>query len=381
MPELERFYLLSHIFISLTGAVLLFAIWYSVRKRFRKVLEEEGGPRRVDKGLAFLSCSIFVWVVSGAWGFISKDLEQGNYFLDHGVRGLLSTANNFFLLYGLFYFEKAPEFIYRNEKSAKVMATVILSVSVLSVGLFGFLGDKVVYGINVSFVPDFLLSSFLSFLMAVAFFRTFRSKELKVVAAISIASIVLMLYSQLPEIISSMDNRFSNYLIRIVAKTSLISIFLVLATNWVIQLAQRPKPGELRLEFLDWSLIRLVLPSRNVPDQALDLGGKTTQFKNLLRFAIRRKFGKGEGQYLEVGKGGEIKGQTYLTRIVDNINQAAGLEEEEKLDRKDLFTFVGQGKYRLRVLPEHIRFDDSLLYEFYEDVENQDYKTIVTNCN
>jgi hypothetical protein len=54
------------------------------------------------------------------------------------------------------------------------------------------------------------------------------------------------------------------------------------------------------------------------------------------------------------------------------------LEEDQKLDRKDLFTFIGQGKYRLRIIPENIKIDETLLKEFVNSPEHKEYKSI---CN
>jgi hypothetical protein len=189
------------------------------------------------------------------------------------------------------------------------------------------------------------------------------------------ATVGVMLYSQLPEVFESFQDNFANNLLRIIAKTSLISIFLVLATNWVIQLASTPRPSEMEVYFNDWSLITLTVPSKNIHKKQIDFGSKTTQFKNLLRFSIRRKFGEGDEQYIEIGHGKEIDNQSYLSRIVNNINEIAQLSEDEKLERKDLFTFVGQGKYRLRILPSHINMESTLLEEFVKDKENDLYRS------
>jgi len=63
MSEVSLFYALTHIFISLIGGVLLFAIWYNIRKRFIHLLEENESEKRIDKGLLFLSLALFVWAI------------------------------------------------------------------------------------------------------------------------------------------------------------------------------------------------------------------------------------------------------------------------------------------------------------------------------
>lgn len=379
MQLAEKFHILSHIFISLIGSALLLAIWYNIRWRFKKLLEEDEPQKRIDKGLAYLSASLFVWVLSGAWAYAVIEWEISESVWEHAIRSLLSTLNNFFLLLSLFYFTKSPRFIYKNTKSIQRITIGIISLSIISIALFQQFGNQLYWGMKISFLPDLILSGFLSYLMTVSFYRTFMISNLRVVAFISIGSILILFYSQLPEVFSFMDDSFINNLMRIIAKTALISIFLVLATNWVIELAHTPKPSEMGISFQDWSLITLSIPSKNIHQASIDFGSKTTQFKNLLKFALRRKFGEGDLQYIEIGNGGEIPRQTYLTRIVDNINQILGQEADEQLERKDLFTFVGQGKYRLRIVPDNITIENALMEEFSKDTDNQDYKSLVTN--
>jgi hypothetical protein len=111
----------------------------------------------------------------------------------------------------------------------------------------------------------------------------------------------------------------------------------------------------------------LTIPSKGIVNAKIDFGSKTTQYKNLLTFAYRRKFLEAEKQSIIVNSGGDIKSQTYVTRIIDNINSILNLEEE-KLERKDLITFIGESKYRLRILPEHIIIDEALLEEYKQQL-------------
>jgi hypothetical protein len=129
---------------------------------------------------------------------------------------------------------------------------------------------------------------------------------------------------------------------------------------------------------MDWSLIKITIPSKEIFGVTIEFGSKTTQYINLLKFAIRRKYGNETAQSIVIGLGGEINNQTYLSRIIDNMNEILKLEEDQKLDRKDLFTFIGQGKYRLRIIPENIKIDEALLREFINSPGNQEYISIVT---
>ncbi|MEL6866232.1 MAG: hypothetical protein AAFP19_17515, partial [Bacteroidota bacterium] len=345
-----------------------------IRKRFWEVLEEEDPKNRVDKGLLYLSLAMFVWVFAGLWSLGFSDTLV--YLM--GV-SLLSTFNNLFLLLALFYFSYAPEFIYKNQQNINKIIGVIILVAALTVGLDQWGGGMVeteIGRIRLSGIPDLLLSGFLSCLLAISFYRTFANRDLQIVAVISVASIVLMFVSQLPEVFPGLVTPFNKNLIKIIAKTSLIAVALVLATSWVIRLASTPKAREMAIHFMDWSLVKISIPSKEVFDQTIDFGAKTTQYKNLLKFAVRRSYGEGLEQYIRVNTAGEIKNQTYLSRIIDDINDLLVLEESQRLERRDLFTFIGDAQYRLRIIPEQIIIDKALLGEFVQNTENEQYKAL-----
>lgn len=365
MSEVAQFHNLSHIFISLIGAVLLLAIYYNIRKRFSQVLEEDASIKRVDKGLLYLSFGLIVWVVAGIWAYASNHFSfETTITYQLGVN-ILSTINNLFWLLALYYVYDAPKFIYRNEKNVKIIASIIVAVTTITFLIANFSQENAVYnGIVLIVIPDVLLTLFLCFLMGVSFYRTFIYRDLRLVAVISVIVMILLFVSQLSDVFVALNNDFVNQIIRIIAKTSLISIFLVLATSWVIQLANTPRTNEMQIKFIDWSLLQLTIPSKGIYDQTIDFGSKTTQYKNLLNFAYRRKFLQASEQCIVVNSGGEIKSQTYLTRIIDNINEILQLEKNDKIERRDLITFVGESQYRLRMLPEHIFIDDALLSEF-----------------
>ena len=378
MTEVAKFYILSHICIAFLGGVLLLALWYNIRARFRQLLEEDDSQKRVDKGLLYLSLAMFVWVLSGCWifgGTIFNFTETQGYQL---AVNLFSIVNNMFLLLALFYFYYAPGFIYHNKKNIKKIIIAIVLTSLITFVLPFILGEANVYrNIRISGIPDLLLSAFLCYLLGISFYRTFVYRGLKIIAFISVLVILLIFVSQISEVFLTFGNDFSNNFIKIIAKTSLISIFLVLATTWVIKLASTPKPNEITIHFLDWGLVKLNIPTKNIYDQTIDFGSKTTQYKNLLKFAIRRKYNEGDLQTIPVNLGGEIKNQTYLTRIIENINDILQLDDTQKLDRRDLFTCIGESKYRLRIVPNNITIDKTLLEEFSESAENKDYKVFL----
>ena len=382
MSQVEQFYILAHMGISAIGGLLLLAIWYNIKTRYRKLLVEDDSQQRVDKGLAYLSSALFMWVVAGAWTLLHKTTGLASEQWYYVGLSLCSTGNNLFFLLAISYSAHAPDFLRQHPKNVLRFTILILLVAGSSIVLFlGLPEDASGSWRMLGNLPDVLLSGLLSLLLMYILYQTFQHRKLTLVAIISVATILLMLASQLPEVIPALDNPFVSNLLRLVAKTSLISIFLVLATTWVIQLASTPTTSEIAIEFHDWGLVKLTIPSKNILGQTLDFGSKTTQYRNLLKFAIRRKCGKGESQCIVVGSGGELKSQTYLSRIIVNLNDILQPEEENRLDRKDLFTFIGQGQYRLRVLPENIRVEPNLLTEFTNEAEDAQYSELVTDCN
>ena len=378
MTDVIRFQILALILISFTGALLLLAIWYNISNRFKQILQEDNPPKRVDKGLLYLSLAIFVWVVAGCWGYLGYAFHF--YATPYYKTGnnLFSITNDLFLFLALCYADHAPQFIHKHRKNSIRIVISILVLAVLTCLIPAIAGESnELSGIRISALPDLILSGFLTFLLIVTFYRTFANRGLQVVAVVSVIAIVFIFVSILPDAFPDLYDDFTKDLIKITAKTSFIAITLVLATSWVIQLASMPKPNEMMISFMDWSLIKITIPSKKVFGATIEFGSRTTQYINLLKFAVRRKYGNETAQSILIGLGGEINNQTYLSRIIDNINEILKLEEDQKLDRKDLFTFIGQGKYRLRIIPENIKIDETLLREFINTPVNQEYKAIV----
>jgi hypothetical protein len=379
MTDVIRFHILAHILISFTGALLLLAIWYNISDRFKQILQEDNSPKRVDKGLLYLSLAIFVWVVAGCWAYLGNEFNFSQTLYFKTGNNLFSIVNDLFLFLALCYADHAPQFIHKHKSNSNRIVVLILIMALLTCIIPLLLGEyNDIYGVRISALPDLILSGFLTFLLIVTFYRTFANRGLQIVAVISVIAIVFIFVSILPDVFPDLYDDFTKDLIKITAKTSFIAITLVLTTSWVIQLASTPKPNEMMISFMDWSLIKITIPSKEIFGATIEFGSKTTQYINLLKFAIRRKHGNETAQSILIGLGGEINNQTYLSRIIDNMNEILKLEDGQKLDRKDLFTFIGQGKYRLRIIPENIKIDETLLREFINSPENQVYKSIVT---
>ncbi len=377
MTDFIKFHILAHILISFTGALLLLAIWYNISDRFKQILQEDNSPKRVDKGLLYLSLAIFVWVAAGCWAYLGHEYHFSQTLYFKTVNNLFSITNDLFLFLALCYADHAPQFIHKHRRNSKRIIVIIFILALLTCIIPSFLGEyNEIYGVTINALPDLILSGFLTFLLIVTFYRTFANRGLKVVAVISVIAIVFIFVSILPDAFPDLYDDFTKDLIKITAKTSFIAITLVLATSWVIQLANTPKPNEMMISFMDWSLVKITIPSKKVFGATIEFGSKTTQYINLFKFAIRRKYGSETAQSILIGLGGEINNQTYLSRIIDNMNEILQLEDDQKLDRKDLFTFIGQGRYRLRIIPGNIKIDETLLREFINAPENREYKSI-----
>lgn len=378
MTDVTRFHILAHILISFTGALLLLAIWYNISDRFKQILQEDNSPKRVDKGLLYLSLAIFVWVIAGCWAYLGNEFGFSQTLYFNTGSNLFSIANDLFLFLALCYADHAPQFIHKHKRNSTRIVVLIFILALMTCLIPIFLGEaNEQSGVRISALPDLILSGFLTFLLIVTFYKTFSNRGLQIVAVISVIAIVFIFVSILPDAFPNLYHDFTKDLIKITAKTSFIAITLVLATSWVIQLANTPKPNEMMISFMDWSLVKITIPSKKVFGATLEFGSKTTQYINLLKFAVRRKYGSESAQTILIGMGGEINNQTYLSRIIDNMNEILKLEEDQKLDRKDLFTFIGQGKYRLRIIPENIKIDETLLKEFVTTPGNHDYKAVL----
>lgn len=379
MTDVVKFHILAHIIISFTGALLLLAIWYNISDRFKQILQEDNSPKRVDRGLLYLSLAIFVWVVAGVWAYIGNAFGFSQTLYFKTGNNLFSILNDFFLFLALRYADHAPQFIHKHKRNGnRIIALIFIFALITCITPLLPANANENAGINIGALPDLILSSFLTFLLIVTFYRTFANRGLTIVAVVSVIAIVFIFVSILPDVFPNLYSDFTKDLIKITAKTSFIAITLVLATSWVIQLATTPKPNEMTISFMDWSLIKITIPSKKVFGATIEFGSKTTQYVNLLKFAIRRKYANETEQSILIGLGGEINNQTYLSRIIDNMNEILKLEEDQKLDRKDLFTFIGQGKYRLRIIPDNIKIDEALLREFIHSAENHEYKSILS---
>lgn len=370
----HQFYLITEFLISLIGGFLLLAIWLVVQNKFKQKLTSEISIKRFDKGLLFISFSVFVWAISSLLILIFNTYHINNW-ITLIFQNMFSILNSLFLILALFYFDNSPKYLYNNKKSTKLILLFFIGLSVISLLLALFFGETIkTYGFRLNTIPDLILSTVLTWFLIISLYRTFYNRHMKSVAIIAVLSIVILFISQAPYVFNFESYLFLIDLTKLIAKTTLIFVFLVLGTSWVIELSQLPEATSMKINFINWNIIELSIPSKNILNQTINFGNKTTQFNNLLKFAIRRKFASEENMCIEVFNGGEILSQTYLSRIIDNINAILELDNENKISRNDFFTFIGQAKYRLRFLPDSIEINQSLLLEFTGNIDNGHYK-------
>lgn len=373
----HQFYLITELLISLIGGFLLLAIWLVVRDKFRQKLTSEIAVKRFDNGLLYLSFSVFVWSFSAFLILVFNQFEADGWIILIS-QNMFSILNSLFLILALYYFDNSPEYLYNNKKSTARILFFFVGLSIISLLIALFFGETInTYGIRFNTIPDLLLSATLTWFLVLSFHRTFYNRRMKSVSVVAVLSIIMLFITQLPYVFN-----FENYisgidLAKLIAKTTLIFVFLVLGTSWVLELSQLPEATTMKINFVNWNVVELSIPSKNIVNQKIDFGNKTTQFNNLLKFAIRRKFASEQNMCIEVFNGGEILSQTYLSRIIDNINAILELEDNRKITRNDFFTFIGQAKYRLRFLPEYIEINNALLLEFTGNIDNGQYKGFV----
>lgn len=373
----HQFYLIAELLISLIGGFLLLSIWLVVQSKFKQKLTTEIAIKRFDNGLLYISYSVFVWSIASFVILIFNNSDSNNWLVLIS-QNMFSILNSMFLILALYYFDNSPKYLYNNKKSTKRILMFFVGLSSISLLLALFFGETInTYGIRFNTIPDVLLSAILTWFLILSVYRTFFNRKMKSVAVIAVASILLLFLTQVPYVFNFENYSFLIDLSKLIAKTTLIFVFLVLGTSWVLELSQLPEATTMKIKFVNWNVIELSVPSKNIMNQTVDFGNKTTQFNNLLKFAIRRKFASEENMCIEVFNGGEILSQTYLSRIIENINTILELEDNQKITRNDFFTFIGQAKYRLRFLPECIEINQALLLEFASNIDNGQYKEFV----
>lgn len=373
----HQFYLITELLISFIGGFLLLAIWLVVQNKFKQKLTSEIAIKRFDKGLLFISFSVFVWALSSLLILVFNTFNDNNWFILIS-QNMFSILNSLFLILALYYFDNSPKYLYNNKKSTKRILIFFIGLSLISLLIALFFGETInTYGIRFNTIPDLILSTILTWFLIISLYRTFYNRNMKSVAIIAVSSIIILFITQIPYVFNFESYFYIIDLAKLISKTTLIFIFLVLGTSWVLELSQLPEATTMKINFLNWNVIELSIPSKNILNQTIDFGNKTTQFNNLLKFAIRRKFASEENMCIEVFNGGEILSQTYLSRIIDNINAILELEDDAKISRNDFFTFIGQAKYRMRFLPDHIDISNTLLLEFTHNIDNDAYKKFV----
>lgn len=366
MSRVNDFYLYSFVSLSLFYALVLFSIWLKIQENENK---ETGGILETrDYGLIYLASAIFFWALAGMWQIGENQIKDfgvtylfvdGTYLFEGG-RSFLSSVNNGLFLLAFSYFDHVPEKLrriqtYKYYHRLVIAATVI--VALISLALF--INAKPLnidqYG---AFIPDFLFSVITILLLGTALLKTFAVRGFKIILVLTSISVAIMFFSQLPDILKSLDELIKNTVwekySHLISKTTFNTIILALAMSKVSEISELPKSREISLKFLGQAEGIKWKVKCNIPPNlvAKELSITTSIHENLLKFAIKRIC-------YESAKTEKEKRDCWLypSDFQAGYNAIKRIWEELGISRLELFLYYPQtGRYLLRVPGENIEF-------------------------
>src|SRR6478672_5209546 len=184
----HQFYLITELLISLIGGFLLLSIWLVVQDKFKQKLTSEIAVKRFDKGLLYLSFSVFVWSFSSLLTLVFNNFNTSSWIILIS-QNMFSILNSLFLILALYYFDNSPEYLYNNKRSTKRILFFFVGISLVSLMIALFFGETInTYGIRFNTIPDVLLSGILTWFLILSFYRTFHNRKMKSVSVIAVLS-------------------------------------------------------------------------------------------------------------------------------------------------------------------------------------------------
>ena len=224
--EILSFYGWWQFVVCLFAFIGLLAIWWHI------------GKRQNDFGQVWLALSVLCWSISGAVEvYYTQNDGVGNGFLLDGWRSILSLLNSLFILLALPWFRYLPKPIGHIIKSKYWIYIVGLPF------LFSMLPtmSKMILGSSLSVISEldvyyaFLTLGFLGYVL----WESFAKRRLKILAWLSLITILVTLIAQLYKLT---DSSINLTLFSAIFKTSLIMLFFALALSWVKELAENVIP-------------------------------------------------------------------------------------------------------------------------------------------
>ncbi len=224
--EILSFYGWWQFAVCLFAFIGLLAIWWHI------------GKRQNDFGQVWLALSVLCWSISGAVEvyYTLNDTVVNDFLLD-GWRSILSLLNSLFILLALPWFRYLPKSIGHIIKSKYWIYIVGLPF------LFSMLPtvSKMILGTSLSVISEldvyyaFLTLGFLGYVL----WESFAKRRLKILAWLSLMTILITLIAQLYKLT---DSSINLTLFSAIFKTSLIMLFFALALSWVKELAENVIP-------------------------------------------------------------------------------------------------------------------------------------------
>ncbi len=223
--EILSFYGWWQFAVCLFAFVGLLAIWWHI------------GKRQNDFGQVWLALSVLCWSISGAVEVYYTQHDLIDNSLVDGWRSILSLLNSLFILLALPWFRYLPKPIGHIIKSKYWIYIVGLPF------LFSMLPtlSKMALGSSLSVISEldvyyaFLTLGFLGYVL----WESFAKRRLKILAWLSLMTILITLIAQLYKLTNSSINLT---LFSAIFKTSLIMLFFALALSWVKELAENVIP-------------------------------------------------------------------------------------------------------------------------------------------
>ena len=211
--------------VCLFAFIALIAIWWHI------------GKRQNDFGQVWLALSILCWSISGGIEVLYANNTVENNFMLDGWRSVLSLFNSLFILLALPWFRYLPKPVEHIIKSKYWIYIIGLPF------LFSLLPtiSKMISGKTLSLISE--LDVYYAFLtlgfLGLVLWESFAKRRLKILALLSLVTIIITLIAQLYKLT---DSSINLTLFSAIFKTSLIMLFFALALSWVKELAENVIP-------------------------------------------------------------------------------------------------------------------------------------------
>lgn len=226
--------------------VALMAIWWHI------------GKKQKDFGQVWLALSVLCWSISGLAEVLFSEMHSESTYLLEGLRSVLSLLNSLFILLALPWFRYLPKPVAHIIKSkfwiyivgVPFLFSLLPTISKMISGkAYGIISELDVY-------YAFLTLLFLGLVL----WESFVKRRLKILAWLSLATILITLVAQLYKLTNSPVNLI---LFSAIFKTTLIMLFFALSLSWVKELIEDVIPSSKNLR------IRLTKQQNTVGKQNL----------------------------------------------------------------------------------------------------------------